>query len=111
MATSGNLKALLTRPLLWGLLYGALIVYGIYALYHIPIEVLPRFDFPQISVITHYPGASASELETLIVRPIESQLLTLPDLVSVRSTMGHGEVQTDVRFRNDTHAQTDLQAV
>jgi len=111
MATPGNLKTLLTRPLLWGLLYGALIVYGVYALYHIPIEVLPRFDFPQISVITHYPGASATELETLIVRPIESQLLTLPDLVSVRSTMGHGEVQTDVRFRNGTHAQTDLQAV
>ncbi len=111
MATFESLKGLLTRPLLWALLYGALIVYGIYALMHIPIEVLPRFDFPQISVVTHYPGASAEELETLIVRPVESQLLTLPDLVSVRSTMGHGTVETDVRFRQGTAAQADLQAV
>ena len=111
MTATHDLRRLLARPLLWALIYGALIAYGVYALLHIPIEVLPRFNYPQISVITHEPGATAEELETLITRPIEGQILALPELVSVRSTMGNGTVQTDVRFASGTHAQQDLQAV
>ena len=99
------------RPLFWSLLFGALIVWGIYAFLRIPVEVLPRFDFPQISVITHEAGATAMELETRIARPIEGQILALPNLVSVRSTMGDGRVQTDVRFREGTDVQGDLLAV
>ncbi len=111
MSVKDSLQRLLMRPLLWGLIYGALIFYGVYALWHIPAEVLPRFDFPQISVVTHQPGATAAELETLITRPLEGQLLALSNLVSVRSTMGHGTVETDIRFTRGTNPQQDLQAV
>jgi multidrug efflux pump subunit AcrB len=104
-------KRVLMRPLFWGMVYAALVAYGIYALLHIPVEVLPRFDFPQISVITHQPGATAAELEMLIARPLEGRMLALPDLVSVRSTMGHGTVETDIRFARGTNPQQDLQAV
>lgn len=100
-----------SRPLFWALIYGALIVYGVYAFWKIPVEVLPRFDFPQISVITHEPGATASELETAITRPLEGEFLGLPNLVSVRSTMGSGTVECDLRFQKSTNVQTDLQAV
>ncbi len=105
------LKRLFMRPLLWGLIYGGLVVYGAYALLHISVEVLPRFNFPQVSVITHQPGATASELESLITRPLEGQILTLPNLVSVRSTMGHGTVEIDIRFVQGTDPQQDLQTV
>ena len=73
--------------------------------------MLPQFNFPQISVITHQPGATAVELESLIARPLEGRILALPNLVSVRSTMGHGTVQTDIRFARGTDPQQDLQAV
>ncbi len=109
-AERGN-RPLWMRPLVWALLFGLLMAYGIYAFKQVPVEVLPRFNFPQVSVITHLPGATASELETLIAWPIEGQILALPNLVSVRSTMGNGTVETDVRFRQGTGAQLDLQAV
>jgi len=112
MATPGeSLRRVLGKPLLWILVYAALVTYGAYSLLHIPVEVLPRFDYPQISVITHYPGATARDLETLVTRPIEGQILALPGLVGVRSTMGHGTVETDVRFASGTDPQSDLQAV
>ncbi|HYW92389.1 MAG TPA: efflux RND transporter permease subunit [Gammaproteobacteria bacterium] len=104
-------RRLLTRPVLWALVYGGLVAWGAWALMHIPVEVLPRFDYPQISVITHEPGATARELESSITRPIEGQVLALPDLDSVRSTMGNGTVQTDVRFARGSDPQQDLQAV
>ncbi len=108
---SEQLRRVFARPLPWLLIYGALIAYGIYAWLHIPVEVLPRFNYPQISVITHDAGATAEELETRITRPIEGQILALPNLVTVRSTMGHGSVQTNVRFTRGSNAQQDLQAV
>lgn len=101
----------LRRPLLWVLVFGLLVAYGLYAFVRIPVEVLPRFNFPQISVVTHEPGATAAELESQIVRPLEGQILTLPNLVDVRSVMGNGLVETDVRFRDGTDPQQDLLAV
>ena len=104
-------QRLLQRPLFWALVFGALVACGLYAFKRIPVEVLPSFNFPQISVTTHEPGATAAELETQIARPIEGQILALPNLVNVRSVMGNGLVQTDVRFRTGTDAQQDLLAV
>ncbi|MHB8743383.1 MAG: efflux RND transporter permease subunit [Sulfuricaulis sp.] len=106
-----NIRRLLQRPMFWALLFGALVAWGVYAFWKIPVEVLPRFNFPQISVIAHEPGATATELETQITWPLEGQMLSLSNLVGVRSVMGNGTVQTDVRFREGTDAQQDLLAV
>lgn len=99
------------KPLFWVMIYGALILYGAYAFWKIPVEVLPRFNFPEISIITHEPGATAVEMETQVVRPLEGAIMSLPNLVSVRSSMGNGRVETDIRFRSSTNAQQDLLAV
>src|SRR5487761_79451 len=101
----------LMRPMLWALVLAALIGYAVYAFFPLPVEGLPQFRFPQISIFAHLPGTTASELESLIVYPLEGQILTLPDLQSVRSTMGNGVVEIDVRFRQGTSATLDLQAV
>jgi cobalt-zinc-cadmium resistance protein CzcA len=111
MADTNKMRRLFTQPLFWTIVYGALIAYGAYALWRIPVEVLPNFNFPQVSVITHYPGATSTELETEIARPIEAQLLVLPNLITVRSSMGSGTVETDARFRQGTNPQLDLMAV
>ena len=101
----------LMRPVPWALALAALVGYAAYGSFHISVEVLPQFNFPQISVIAHLPGTTAGELENLIVYPLEGEILTLPDLQSVRSTMGNGTVEIDVRFREGTSAVLDLQAV
>ncbi len=101
----------LTHPVLWLLVLVALIGWAAYALVHIPVEVLPEFNFPQVSVFVHLPGATATELESLIVYPLEGEILTLPNLRSVRSSMGNGTVEVDVRFRQGTGSQLDLQAI
>ena len=106
-----GLRGLLLRPILWLLVFGLLLAYGIYAFVRIPVEVLPRFDFPQVSVVTHVPGATAAELETLVAHPLEGQLSALPDLVGTRTVMGNGSVEIDIRFGTGTAVQLDLQAV
>ncbi|HVB40082.1 MAG TPA: efflux RND transporter permease subunit [Terriglobales bacterium] len=106
-----GLRRILLSPLLWTLIFGALIAYGAYALLAIPAEVLPNFNFPLISVISHEPGATAAELETQIAYPIEAGILALPNTAGVRSTMGDGVVDTEVRFAQGSDPQADLQAI
>jgi len=106
-----NLRQLVVRPSLWGMAYAALLAWSLYALWSIPVEVLPRFNYPQVSIIAHDPGVSANEMETLVVQPLEGELLGLSDLVSLRSTMGLGTAELTARFRNGTDPQLDLQAV
>lgn len=111
MTENSTFRRLLTQPLLWVLIYGALILYGLYAYWKIPVEVLPRFNFPEISVFTREPGATAVELESQIAWPLEGEIMALPNLVSVQSSMGNGLVETDIRFHGGTNPQRDLMAV
>lgn len=99
------------RRTLWVLLYSGLVAYGIHALINIPVEVLPAFNFPEVNIIAQWPGASARELETSVTRPLESELLALPHLQTLRSAMGGGIVTLTARFRNKTDPSQDLQAV
>ena len=110
-AAAPPLPRVLMRPVFWVLVLLGLIGYAAYAFIHMPTEVLPEFDFPQVSVFVHLPGTTATELESLVVYPLEGQILTLADLRSVRSKMGDGVVEIDARFRPSTTAQEDLQAI
>ncbi|MDE2006994.1 MAG: efflux RND transporter permease subunit, partial [Rhodospirillales bacterium] len=111
MAVSDSLAPFLRRPILTILVYGGLLAWSVHALLAIPVEVLPRFELPQIAVITHVPGATARDLETLVTRPLEGELLALPDIVDLRSVMGNGVVETDIRFVSASGATRDLAAV
>ncbi len=101
----------LRRRVLWLLVLAGVLAWAADALWNTPVEVLPQFDYPQIRVNAHLPGTSATELEHLVVDPLESRILTLTGLRSVRSVMGNGTVEIDVRFRQGSRAQIDLQAV
>lgn len=111
MRSNSRSNSLWRRPLLWGMVYAALLAYGLYALWRIPAEVLPRFDFPQIGVIVRAPGYSTLEIESLVVRPIEGQIMGLQGLASLRTTLAQGTAQITARFTEGSNPQLDLQAV
>ena len=106
-----SIGRIVLRPALWIILYAVMIGYGVYALLNIPVEVLPTFNFPAISVVTHLPGTTATTMETLVATPLEGQLLGVPDVIDVRSTISDGLVETDLRFQAGTDSNADLQAV
>lgn len=99
------------RPLVWVMVYTALLGFGGWALWHIPAEVLPRFDFPEISVIVHAPGYATLEMESLVARPLEGQLTGLQGLTWLHTTIAQGTVELDARFTQGTNPQLALQAV
>ncbi len=74
------------RPITTIMIFVALLVMGFYSLNKLPIDFYPDIDFPAISVITTYSGASAADIETNVTRTIEDGLNSVTNLKNITST-------------------------
>jgi len=68
------------------MIFVGLIVMGMYSLNKLPIDFYPDIDFPAISVITTYQGASAADIETNVSNTIEDVLNAVGNLKTITST-------------------------
>ena len=63
----------------------ALVVIGGMAYMTMPLDFFPDISFPTMVVVTVYPGASPTEVEAQVSRPIEEALVTTPGVDKVQS--------------------------
>lgn len=73
------------KPITTIMLFIAVVVLGGYSLRQLPVDFYPELEFPAISVLTMYDGASASDIETNITDLIEGNLNTVSDLKEINS--------------------------
>ncbi|HOW08478.1 MAG TPA: efflux RND transporter permease subunit [Bacteroidales bacterium] len=78
------------RPVTTILIFVALIVMGLYSLTQLPIDLYPEMELPFIGVVTTYSGASASDIETNVTRPVEDALNSVSNLKEITSTSSDG---------------------
>src|SRR3954453_22526931 len=101
------------RPIATTLLIVAIMLLGLVGYRALPIAPLPSVDFPTIQVITPYPGASATVVESSITAPLEHYFGTISGLTSMSSNSSYGNsqitLQFDLSLRIDSAAQ-DVQA-
>lgn len=63
----------------------ALLIFGIVSLTMLPRDILPDVEYPAITIITVYPGASASEVEEQVSKKLENQLSSVTNLKKISS--------------------------
>ncbi|MGM0474694.1 MAG: efflux RND transporter permease subunit, partial [Bacteroidota bacterium] len=73
------------NPITTIMIFVGLIVLGLYSLTRLPIDFYPDIDFPAISVLTTYSGASAADIETNVTEIIEDNLNTVSNLNEITS--------------------------
>ncbi|MFV0484139.1 MAG: efflux RND transporter permease subunit [Bacteroidales bacterium] len=73
------------KPITTMMIFVAVIVFGIYSLNFLPIDMYPEVDPPYITVMTTYVGANAEEIETNVTQIIEDGLNTVDELKEVTS--------------------------
>ena len=79
-------KSAIEKPVTTALIFVAVIVIGLFSLSRLPIDQFPEMDPPYITVMTTYPGASASEIETNVTKLIENSLTSVDGLKELTSS-------------------------
>src|SRR5512139_2081515 len=80
----------------------ALLVVGINATRHAPLDVFPEFAPPLVEVRTEAPGLSTEEVDALVTVPLENALNGLPWLKTIRSKSVLGLSSVVMIFREGT---------
>ncbi|MBR3798217.1 MAG: efflux RND transporter permease subunit [Bacteroidales bacterium] len=79
-------KKAILKPITTGLVFVAVIVMGLFSLSRLPIDQFPEMDPPYVTIMTTYPGANASEIETNISKILENALNSVDGLKNLFST-------------------------
>lgn len=74
------------RPVATAMIFIAILLLGVVSLKMLPLDLMPEMEFPSITVITVYPGASANEVEEQVSKPLETVLSAAEYLTEIKST-------------------------
>ncbi len=97
------------RPAFITMVFIALAVLGIFSYSQMGVDLLPKMDWPMVSVVTIYPGAGPKEVETTISKPLEEALSSLNGLKHIRSFSNEGVsvVLAEFSFTTDVEVATN----
>ena len=73
------------RPIMTALCFIAVVIFGLYSYSKLPIDLIPDMETNTLMVITSYPGASASDIENNVSRPLENTLNSVEHLKHITS--------------------------
>ena len=101
------------RPVATTMVFLMLIVVGIVSFRSLPIDLLPKVEFTQLTVRVGYPNVGPEEVEQIITDRIENAVAGLPNLERVTSQSEEGSSRVRLEFARGTsidEAANDLRA-
>ncbi len=75
-----------------------LVLVGIVSYFHMPRSEDPQFDIPITLLEIIYPGASPTDIETLVVDPLEEEFAEIEGIKKIESQIKNGGARIEVTF-------------
>jgi HAE1 family hydrophobic/amphiphilic exporter-1 len=91
------------RPVATAMGFLMLIVVGIVSFRTLPVDLLPKVEFTQLTVRVRYPNVGPEEIEKIITDPLENALSGLPNLERVTSRSEEGSSRVRLEFARGTN--------
>ena len=95
---SGKIAHFFINSKLTVLLMVALMIIGVYSSFLIPREEEPQINVPMADVMVGYPGASPTEVESRVIKPLEKVLSNIKGVEHVHSMAMNGQAMLIVQF-------------
>ncbi|HOP59489.1 MAG TPA: efflux RND transporter permease subunit [Bacteroidales bacterium] len=91
------------RPVTTILVFIGAMVIGLYSLTRLPVDLYPEMELPFIAVYSMYPGASASDIESNVTRPLEDAVNSVTNLKEMTSSTSDGIAVLLLNFEYGTN--------
>ncbi len=91
------------RPLLIVVIFTSLTLFGVMSYNLLNYNLLPKIEVNNVSVVTVYPGASASEVENSVTKKLEDAFASVEGLDNITSTSQEGVSQIAVALKASTN--------
>lgn len=75
-----------------------MVLVGIVSYFHMPRSEDPQFDIPITLLEIIYPGASTTDIETLVVDPLEEEFSDIEGIKKIESQIKNGAARIEVIF-------------
>lgn len=75
---------------------------GVTTLFNMPRSEDPEIEAPQFSIVVVYPGTSPTDLEELVVDPIEEKINELEDMKRIKTTVTDGLAVFNVEYKYES---------
>ena len=93
------------------LLFLILGIAGLVAFRGLGIQSLPDLNWPAVSVTATLPGATPSQLETEVARPLEDQIANVSSIDRINTTITDGTASLLIEFEFGKDIQEALDEV
>ncbi|MBK7336826.1 MAG: efflux RND transporter permease subunit [Saprospirales bacterium] len=97
------------RPSLILVGFIVLTVLGLISYSRLSYELIPKFSAPVIFITTTYPGASPTEVENNVTKPIEDAISGVEKIINIRSTSYESLSLVAVEFKQTANVDLALQ--
>lgn len=89
-------------------IYIILIFGGLYSLLTLPTEFYPQYDRPSTETVTEWNGASSTEIEKYITKPLEDYIYTIDGVhkITSKSSNGISSITTEFNYGIDADIKT-----
>ena len=105
---AGRMAALFIHSKLTPIMVAASVLLGLFAVIQLPREEEPQIKVPMVDVMLALPGASPTEVNNRVIRPIEGILWEVPNVEYIYSTSQTGSGMVTVRFIVGTDLESAL---
>ena len=78
-------------------------IFGVVYTGQLEMSLLPNMEFPAAYVFCYYNGATPSDMEQLVTRPLESAIMTVPGVDEISSTSSDSITTVQITYVEDTN--------